>query len=94
MDELATVAEEEYNFISAKELAKLAKKYGLRLEDENTDEPSPRKVDVINSVLKSETQKAVAGAMLDAEWNRSMIVRAENYKIAKRKRRRVSKDHK
>lgn len=89
---LVAVAEEEYNFITAKQLAKVARKYGLRIDDEATDESPQKKkrslVAIINGLLQKETQEELARAMMDAEWNRSMIVRAENYEIAKRRKRR------
>lgn len=91
-DALVSVVEEEYNFITAKQLAKIARKYGLRLDGDDTDESPQKKkrslVSVINGLLQKETQEELARAMLDAEWNRSMIVRAENYEISKRKKQR------
>ena len=99
MEDLVTVAEKEYTFIQAKELATLARKYGLRIEDEDTDEASsPKKkrslCSIINGLLQKETQESLARAMMDAEWNRSMIVRAENYEIAQRKKKRRKAENK
>ena len=100
MNNLVDAAEQEYKFITAKELAKVGRKYGLRIEEtkEDTDESPQKKkqslTNIINGLLEKETQDALARAMMDAEWNRSLIVRAENYEIAKRKKKKRKRQQK